>query len=64
MEAYETFGVEGEWRVRHNGKAENVYETRESASEAAVAAASHDLRQGHEIKVTAPASATATGARP
>ena len=64
MAAYEIFGVEGEWRVRHDGKAENVYETKESAFEAAVAAASLALRQGHEIKVTAPASATATGARP
>jgi hypothetical protein len=30
----------GEWRMRHDGKAENIYETKEAAFEAAVAAAS------------------------
>jgi hypothetical protein len=60
---YEIFGTEGEWRVRHDGKAENVYATKEAAFEAAVAAASLALRQGHEVKVTAPASETTTGAR-
>ena len=63
MAAYEIFGTEGEWRVRHDGAAENVYATKEAAFEAAVAAASLALRQGHEVKVTAPASVTATGAR-
>jgi hypothetical protein len=42
--AYEIFGTAGEWRIRHDGKAENVYETKESAFEAAVAAASLALR--------------------
>jgi hypothetical protein len=60
---YEIFGTEGEWRVRHDGKAENVYATKEAAFEAAVAAASLALRQGHEVEVTAPASETTTGAR-
>ena len=60
---YEIFGTEGEWRVRHDSKAENVYATKEAAFEAAVAAASLALRQGHEVKVTAPASETTTGAR-
>ena len=40
----------------------NVYQTKESAFEAAVAAASLALRQGHEVRVTAPASETSTGA--
>ena len=60
---YEIFGTEGEWRVRHDGNAENVYATKESAFEAAVAAASLALRQGHQVNVTAPATATTTGAR-
>jgi hypothetical protein len=60
---YEIIGTEGQWRVRHDGKAENVYATKEAAFEAAVAAASLALRQGHEVKVTAPASETTTGAR-
>jgi hypothetical protein len=32
----EIIGAEGEWRVRHDGKADNVYSTKESAFEAAV----------------------------
>jgi hypothetical protein len=59
---YEIVGDAGEWRVSHDGKAENVYETKEAAFEAAVAAASLALRQGHEIRVTAPGRSTATGA--
>ena len=43
--SYEIVGSAGEWRVRHDGKAENVYETKEAAFEAAVAAASLALRQ-------------------
>src|SRR6185437_6020625 len=55
LAAYEIIGNDAEWRVRHDGKAENTYETKEAAFEAAVAAASLALRQGHEIRVTAPA---------
>jgi phosphotransferase system HPr-like phosphotransfer protein len=40
----------------------NVYETKEAAFEAAVAAASLALRQGHEVRVSAPGSETTTGA--
>jgi uncharacterized protein (DUF58 family) len=64
LACYEIVGGAGEWHVSHDGKAENVYETKESAFEAAVAAASLALRQGHEVRVTAPGSATATGAAP
>ena len=39
---YEIIGTAGEWRVRHDGVAKNVYQT----NEAAVAAASLALRQG------------------
>jgi hypothetical protein len=59
---YEIFGTEGTWRVRHDGKAENEYATKEAAFEAAIAAASLALRQGHDVKVTAPSSETTTGA--
>jgi hypothetical protein len=51
--------------VSHDGKAENVYQTKESAFEAAVAAASLALRQGHEVRIAVPgadAGGTATGA--
>lgn len=60
--SYEIVGGAGEWRVSHDGQAENVYETKESAFEAAVAAASLALRQGHEVRITAPGKGTATGA--
>jgi hypothetical protein len=63
MAAYKIVGESNAWRVQHDGKAENVYETKEAAFEAAVAAASIALRQGHEVRVTAPASSTTTGAR-
>jgi hypothetical protein len=62
LASYEVVGSAGEWRVSHDGKAENVYETKEAAFEAAVAAASLALRQGHEVRVTAPGRGTATGA--
>jgi hypothetical protein len=41
---------------RHDGKVANTYATKESAFEAAAAAASLALRQGHEIMITAPGS--------
>ena len=62
LASYEIVGDAGEWRVSHDGKAENVYETKEAAFEAAVAAASLALRQGHEVRVTVPGRSTATGA--
>jgi hypothetical protein len=62
LAAYEIVGDAGEWRVRHDGKAENVYQTKESAFEAAVAAASLALPQGHEVRIMAPGRGTATGA--
>jgi hypothetical protein len=34
LAAYEIVRNPGEWRVRHDGKAENVFETKESAFEA------------------------------
>ena len=58
---YEIFGTEGTWRVRHDGRAENEYATKEAAFEAAIGAASLAIRQGHEVIVTAPASETTTG---
>ena len=50
---YEIVGSAGEWRIRHDGNAENVYQTEEFAFEAAIAAASLALRQGHAVTVTA-----------
>jgi hypothetical protein len=63
---YKIFGRPGKWHVEHDGKVANTYETKEAAFEAAAAAASLALREGHEIKITAPGSQdgaeTTTGA--
>jgi hypothetical protein len=40
LASYAIVGSAGEWRIRHDGKDENVYQTKESAFEAVVAAAS------------------------
>jgi hypothetical protein len=66
LASYKIFGVPGAWHVDHDGKAPNTYDTKEAAFEAAVAAASLALRQGHEVSVTAPGSngvEPTTGAR-
>jgi hypothetical protein len=52
---YEIIENGREWRVRHQGQSENVYETKEAAFEAAVAAASLAMRHGQEIRITVPA---------
>jgi hypothetical protein len=61
---YEIIGNGAEWRVRHDGKAEKVYETKEAAFEAAVAAGSLALRQAHEVRVAAPGRGLASGSKP
>ncbi len=64
---YKIFGGPGEWHVEHDGRVANTYMTKKSAFEAAAAAASLALREGHEIMITAPGSddgrQTTTGAR-
>jgi hypothetical protein len=63
---YRILGRAGAWTVEHDGKAPNNYATKEAAFEAAVAAATLAMRQGHEIILAAPGSeagGTATGAK-
>ena len=50
-----------EWGVLHDGNVEGAYETKESAFESAVAAASLAVRQGHEVHVSVPSSQTGNG---
>lgn len=64
LASYAIFGQEGDWRIEHDGASENVYATKEAAFEAAVAAASLALRQGHAVRLTVPDSGTANGAEP
>jgi phosphotransferase system HPr-like phosphotransfer protein len=55
------------WTVLHDGTAEHDYATKEAAFEAAVAAASLAIRQGHEVHVSVPGrdagNKTALGAK-
>jgi hypothetical protein len=43
-----------EWGVLHDGSVIKRYETKESAFEAAVAAASLAIREGHEVRISVP----------
>ena len=55
------------WTVLHDGAAQHDYDTKEAAFEAAVAAASLAIRQGHEVHVSVPGheagNKTALGAK-
>jgi sarcosine oxidase gamma subunit len=55
------------WTVLHDGTAPHDYDTKEAAFEAAVAAASLAIRQGHEVHVSVPGreagNKTALGAK-
>jgi len=52
LAAYDVQGLGKRWSIFHDGAPEGDYETAEAAFEAAVAAASLALREGHEIRVT------------
>jgi hypothetical protein len=53
--------MSGKWGVLHDGNVEGIYDTKESAFESAVAAASLAVRQGHEVHVSVPSSQTGNG---
>jgi len=44
-----------QWGVLHDGDVNGEYATKEAAFEAAVAAASLAMRQGHEVHLSVPA---------
>jgi hypothetical protein len=52
LAAYDIQGSGKSWSLIHGGKPEGDYETPEAAFEAAVAAASLALREGHDVRVT------------
>lgn len=54
LAAYDVIESGASWDVRHDGNVEGTFETKEAAFEAAVAAASLAIRQGHEVRVSAP----------
>lgn len=51
---YAITAVNGRWSILHDGEVEGDYITKEAAFEAAVAAASLAIREGHEVHVSAP----------
>jgi len=52
---YSIVPVRDQWGVLHDGDVNGEYETKESAFEAAMGAASLAVRQGHEVHVSVPA---------
>jgi hypothetical protein len=62
LAVYDIVGRDGDWQVEHDGVRKNNYQTKEAAFEAAVAAASLAMRQGHAVRVTVPESNNAVGA--
>jgi hypothetical protein len=52
---YAIVPVRSQWGVLHDGDVNGEYATKEAAFEAAVAAASLAMRQGHEVHVSVPA---------
>jgi hypothetical protein len=60
---YEIVPVGRSWGVRHDGKINGEYSTKEAAFESAAVAASMAIHQGHEVHVRVP-SAQASGTAP
>ena len=50
--SYEVVGSGGVWRVKHDGEPVGSYQTKESAFEAAIAAASSAVREGYEVQLS------------
>jgi hypothetical protein len=57
LASYAVIEAGEEWTVLHDGNTAGKFITKESAFEAAVAAASLAIRQGHEVHVSAPSNA-------
>lgn len=51
------------WGILHDDSVEGDYETKEAAFEAALAAASLAVRQGHEVHVSVPGRDSGHGLR-
>jgi hypothetical protein len=63
LAAYDVIESGASWGVRHDGNVEGTFETKEAAFEAAIAAASLAIRQGHEVRVTLQAKMQVTRRR-
>jgi hypothetical protein len=64
---YAIIAVRDHWGVLHDGNVEGDFVTKEAAFEAAIAAASLAMREGHEVHVSVPGrdagNRTALGAK-
>lgn len=54
LAAYDVVSRGDGWAIKHDDNLEGIYDTKEAAFEAAIAAASLAIKQGHEIRVTVP----------
>ena len=54
LATYAIIETGGRWGILHDGNVEGDHATKESAFEAAVAAASLAIREGHEVHVSVP----------
>jgi hypothetical protein len=54
LATYAIIETGGRWGILHDGNVEGDHVTKESAFEAAVAAASLAIREGHEVHVSVP----------
>ncbi len=52
--AYKIRPYQGGWGVTHDGSTKGPYESKESAFEATVMAASNAMREGHADEISAP----------
>jgi hypothetical protein len=64
LDQYSIVAQGDEWGVLHDGNVKNRYATKESAFEAAVAAASLAIREGHEVHYQRPQSFSRKPNRP
>jgi len=51
---YDVVPVGKLWGVKHDGKVNGKYSTKESAFESAAAAASMAIHEGHEVRINVP----------
>ena len=58
---YAIIPVKTHWSILHDGEVEGEYDTKEAAFEAAVAAASLAIREGHEVHVSVPSREAGNG---
>jgi len=61
LATYAVIDHNSRWVVLHDGAPEGDFATKEAAFEAAVAAASLAIREGHEVHVSAPGREAGNG---